>query len=89
MVAEQPDTPFSLRGGAGCFVSAIGRIACRAAISPADFPAHIGRHSCEGKTVEEGLRIGALWNAAFLQSHDLGEAVAAFMERRPARFQGR
>lgn len=41
-----------------------------------------------GKSVEEGLRTVALWNAAFLQSNDLGEALAAFMQRRPPRFGG-
>jgi len=44
VVAEQPDTPFSLRGEAGRFVSALGWLASRAAIHPADFPAHIGHH---------------------------------------------
>lgn len=39
--------------------------------------------------VAEGLRHVAIWNAAFLQSHDLGEAMAAFSEKRPAQFQGR
>ena len=37
----------------------------------------------------EGLRYVAAWNAAFLPSQDLGEAVQAFFERRPPRFTGR
>lgn len=36
-----------------------------------------------------GLRGVASWNAAFLGSEDLGEAMAAFMEKRAGNFQGR
>jgi enoyl-CoA hydratase len=39
--------------------------------------------------VAEGLRYVAAWNAAFLPSDDLGEAVRAFAERRPPRFDGK
>jgi enoyl-CoA hydratase len=39
-----------------------------------------------GRTVEEGLRYVALWNSAFLQSHDLAEAMQAFVARRPPMF---
>ncbi|MBN1204874.1 MAG: crotonase/enoyl-CoA hydratase family protein [Myxococcaceae bacterium] len=44
---------------------------------------------CADKSIEDGLRFVAVWNSAFLQSKDLTEAFAAFMERRPPRFQGR
>lgn len=40
-------------------------------------------------SVEDGLRYVALWNSAFLQSRDLEEAVTAFVERRPPRYEGR
>ena len=44
--------------------------------------------ACEDRTVAEGLDYVATWNAAFLASDDLAEAMAAFMEKRPATFTG-
>lgn len=41
------------------------------------------------RMVSDGLQHVATWNAAFLQSQDLAEAMAAMMERRPPRFSGR
>jgi enoyl-CoA hydratase len=42
----------------------------------------------EGRSVEEGLEFVATWNAGFLASDDLTEAMTAFMEKRPAVFTG-
>jgi enoyl-CoA hydratase len=44
---------------------------------------------CEGKSVEDGLAFVATWNAAFVQSEDLAEAVGAFLAKRPPVFRGR
>lgn len=43
---------------------------------------------CEDKSIADGLRYVAVWNSAFLQSKDLGEAITAFTERRPPKFDG-
>jgi enoyl-CoA hydratase len=42
----------------------------------------------EGRSVGEGLEFVATWNAAFLGSDDLGEAMTAFIEKRPPLFTG-
>ena len=42
----------------------------------------------EGKSVEEGLDFVATWNTLYLQSDDLREAMAAFVEKRPPHFTG-
>ena len=42
-----------------------------------------------GRTVDAGLREVALWNAAFLPSNDLREAMMAFAEKRTPTFVGR
>jgi enoyl-CoA hydratase len=42
----------------------------------------------DGRTVEQALDFVAQWNASFLLSNDLMEAVAAFMEKRKPDFTG-
>lgn len=42
----------------------------------------------ERRTIDANLDYVALWNAAFLHSEDLTEAVAAFSQRRPPQFKG-
>ncbi len=43
----------------------------------------------EGKTVADGLAYVAAYNAAFLASEDLMEAMTAFAEKRAPRYKGR
>jgi len=42
----------------------------------------------ENRSIEEALDYMALWNAAFLQSNDLQEAILANLEKRPPNFKG-
>jgi enoyl-CoA hydratase len=42
-----------------------------------------------GKSVGDGLEYVAAWNAAFLASEDLGEAMAAFAGKRAPSYRGR
>lgn len=44
---------------------------------------------CEGRSVEDGLEYVATWNASFLQSDDLREALSAFLQKREPKFEGR
>jgi enoyl-CoA hydratase len=39
--------------------------------------------------IRAGLQYVAAWNAAFMPSHDLGEAMNAFLAKRPPTFRGR
>jgi enoyl-CoA hydratase len=42
----------------------------------------------DGHSVREGLDFVARWNTMYLSSNDLIEALTAFMEKRPPRYQG-
>jgi enoyl-CoA hydratase len=42
----------------------------------------------ESRPVADGLEFVAAWNAGFLASDDLTEAMTAFMEKRPGQFTG-
>ena len=42
----------------------------------------------DAQTIAQGLEFVARWNTMYLQSNDLKEAMTAFMEKRPAVFNG-
>lgn len=42
----------------------------------------------QDKSTRAGLQHVAVWNAAFLQSNDLGEAINAYAQKRPGDFKG-
>jgi len=42
----------------------------------------------DGRTIDQGLEYVATWNAAFVQSEDLKEAISAFFEKRTPQYTG-
>jgi enoyl-CoA hydratase len=44
--------------------------------------------ACRGRSVADGLDYVAVWNSAFVQSNDVMEAMAAFVEKRRPRYTG-
>jgi enoyl-CoA hydratase len=44
---------------------------------------------CADKSIADGERFVAVWNSAFLASHDLFEAIGAFSEKRAPKFHGK
>ena len=75
---------------AGLF-DAAGALARRVAANPPLVVEGVKRvlNAASERAAAESLRTVSLWNAAFLPSHDLREAMAAFVEKRSPRFEGR
>jgi enoyl-CoA hydratase len=66
-------------------------LACAIAANPPHVVSGIKQVLAYGddKSVADGQRFVSVWNAAFLASNDLFEAISAFAERRAPRFDGK
>lgn len=64
-----------------------GRIAANPPLAVQGVKQVMNEHAYDG--MSESLRYTALWNAAFMQSRDFAEAMAAFAEKRAPKFEGR
>jgi enoyl-CoA hydratase len=84
LVEEMYDSPAAL-------FDAAGALARRMAANPPLVVQGVKQvlNAASERAAAESLRTVALWNAAFLPSHDLREAMAAFLEKRAPRFEGR
>jgi enoyl-CoA hydratase len=76
------DTPAELAAGVGEIAAAIAAKSPLAVRGSKEMITYARDHS-----VADGLNYVATWNAAMLMSADLGEALAAARERRPAKFR--
>jgi enoyl-CoA hydratase len=76
------DTPAELTAGVGEIAAAIATKSPLAVRGSKEMITYARDHS-----VADGLNYVATWNAAMLMSADLGEALAAARERRPAKFR--
>jgi enoyl-CoA hydratase len=84
LVEDVFDTPAAL-------FDAAGAIARRIAQNPPLVVQGVKQvlNAASERAAADSLRTVAIWNSAFLPSHDLREAMTAFIEKRPPRFEGR